>query len=238
MKKLQNLLYVILFTANIAAAQSSDYNKSQENINTLGSLNANDVGARGFDDRYEGVKGSPLLFEDYLNGQIILERNMKVENILVNPNNYENICLYKDKKSGAIYNIDNSKISKIFVDDLKIIFVKISSNNFDSYVKENSIFQLLHSDSMADIVKLSKISLKKAQYKGAYSVDVRYDEFIKKDFFYFKYNTDKFQKITIKKQSFIKIFPNKKSEIKTAFKNRKEKSDNKFIIYLFSILIE
>jgi len=161
---------------------------------------------------------------------------MKVENILINPNNYENTILYKDKKTNVVYNLDNSRVMKVFVEDLKIIFVKILSKNFNSHVKENSLFQLLRNDSLVTIVKLSKISLKKAEYKGAYTSDVRYDEFLKKDLYYVKYKTDKFKKITIKKKSFGNMFPNKKVEIKNTFKNRNDKSDDEFIIYLFSIL--
>ena len=69
MRKFSLFLILILSASVLSAQEVSIYQKgvtAQKNLDAIGNLNPYAPGGIGFDNRYQGVKGSPRLFDTLL----------------------------------------------------------------------------------------------------------------------------------------------------------------------------
>jgi hypothetical protein len=238
----KSIIFILaaIFSFQFSNAQSDVFLTSEENINSLENLRPDGLGIRGFDNRYKGVKGSPLIFERDLKGIVVLNDNRKIENITLNIDMYNKETVIKDLETNKVYALDNSKILNIFLDNLNTIYVNVPSSAFaDEGVENNSLFRVLRHDSVLTLLKYDHIIYRKADYQGAYSSDHRYDEFVDVSEYYVRFADDrKFEKIRLKRRSFMNMFPKQKRTIRMAFRNRSSETDDEFIFFLFSILTE
>ena len=162
-----------------------------------------------FDNRYEGIKGTPYVFEKYESGKIILKSD-KVLN-----NGFEVNINAVDGKAWALVDssqeiqIDNVYIKSITVNDnqkkrtfipYKVSMVEGNSN------KSEILYEQLYADKNYQFLKKHSRNLKKADYTRAFAPDIRYDEYIKREEYYLLAN-NKWSKVKIKKGAISKILP-------------------------------
>jgi hypothetical protein len=156
-------------------------------LNEVGDLGRNwNSSFRVFDERYEGVRGSPLLYEEWRDGHVVFEDGRELS--------YE-----------KLFNIDATTGELLIV---------LPSNNIVALpsTRIHSVSKILDSPMyLARVYSCGDITLyyaplkkfKAADYKGAYSPDRRYDEYIDEPVVLAKVGSD-FRDLKLKKKQVVK----------------------------------
>lgn len=167
---------------------------------------------RAFNNRYEGIKGSPYYHDDWLKGTLELENGKVVKDVEMKLNLYENELIVKDGKQSGIINRALVKgFSLGFADQIDAHFAR-----YPTYDKSGSdlYYKILHEGKMT-LLENIKIIYEKASFEGAYSVNKTYDEFKQyPSYFFITADSDKPQKIKSTNKAFLKIFPAHQAELK------------------------
>jgi hypothetical protein len=214
MKKLPLTLTVALsFMATLGFCQEIEGNDAQENLYKLGGQDA-DIGVvRKFDNRYEGVKGSPFYHDDWVNGKVVFESGRTAENIQLKYNVYEDELLILQSETGAIYTDKNNVTSFAFLHpDLQREewFIKYPHPKKPG---STQYFQVIFQGKV-NLLGHNKIVFEKANYEGGYSNDKRYDEFKSYTTFYYNTASTTPQKLKSSAGGVAKIFPDKQAQVK------------------------
>ncbi|MFZ4428055.1 MAG: hypothetical protein ACOYOO_12915 [Saprospiraceae bacterium] len=137
--------------------------------------------ATAFDTRYEGVRGSPLLFETWKEGTIKIKGNDQV----ITP---VKLNINLEKQVAAVY-YQNGSIGLLPGNRLEYLsfeapegqqrFILLPANLVDPARNSDLRFYgLLHEGDRFTLLKYISREFRKADYKGAYSTQVRYDEYV------------------------------------------------------------
>ena len=214
-KEIILLLFVCMSQIVFSQTKTGSYERSPTNISSIANISPVDAGAVGFDDRYEGVKGTPLLFEDWRTGNLFLKDNSWVRNLKMNMNVHENILYLLTGINEEIFAIPNQEINEVHIisDDGTRIFRNYSPEQFDKKIKPELLFEVLAQGEYT-FLKLSKKLFKEADYKAAYSADRRYDEYVPSTSYYLGYKEEPFEKFKPTLKSLEKLFPEKKDHIR------------------------
>lgn len=131
------------------------------------------VSVQTFDNRYEGIKGSPYVFEDFLKGTVTINK-VVYDELYLNIDAYNNIVLFKRNPSDQEKAFNNSKIEKFTVEreNGTVKQFELILNE----TREYTICEILFSGKSKHYKTYSKTIIK-ADYQGAYSSNKRYDEF-------------------------------------------------------------
>jgi hypothetical protein len=214
MKKLPLTLTVALsLVTTLGFCQEIRGNDAQENLYKLGSQNA-DIGiVRKFDNRYEGVKGSPFYHEQWAKGKVVFESGRTAENIQLKYNIYEDELLILQPKTGAFY-VDKNNVNSF-------AFLHPDMQHEEWFIKYphpkkaglTQYFRVLF-QGRVNLLEHNKIVFEKANYEGAYSNNKRYDEFKNYATFYYSTSSAKPQKLKSSAGAVSKIFPGKQAQVK------------------------
>lgn len=206
--------------------------ENEQNMRQLANIGPLSPGARTFDNRYEGVKGSPYLFEEWVDGKIFIKGNEQSEKELkVNINQYQNqlVVLFASGEAGSV---PAGKIHEVVVetpsgDRLFRVYPEFLVDNNKN--EQPRFFEVLH-DGEFTILKSHDKMFQEADYKGAYSVDRRYDQFLDQSKYYIRVageDFDSFQKL--KRRNLEKALPGFEDEIRSLEKKNdldlKEEAD-------------
>ena len=195
---------------------------AEQNLNAIGNLSrfAN-AGGTGFDNRYEGVKGSPRLFDtllpSFLNmrGQdfyIQIETNIDIKN---------NSLIFIYPKTGKLLSIPSEMIKEVKInsDGKELVFRTARGKNYTGDFKEHRFFQVLK-EGQFQFIKMPIKKLIEADYKAVYGADRRYDEYTTYYKYYIMSPDSTFQQIQLNKKSLIKMFPDKKDLINNTLESK------------------
>lgn len=204
------LLFIYL---NINAQETSG-NDAQENIFKIGGAEATIGVVRKFDNRYEGVKGSPFYFDSWTRGNIKIVNGQHMENLQLKYNVYEDELIVNKPKVGAIY-LQKEMIQSFSLIDTKtnmeVTFVKYMNPKKET---KSKYYRLIFEGSLV-LIEDIKIVFEKADFQGGYSQDKRFDEFKKYPIFYYYNDSDGYpKKLKTSPSGVSKIFLNHSSEIK------------------------
>lgn len=229
--KLFIAIWITLHATHIIA-QSEDYGKSDENLKTVTELRLGDGVSMGFDSRYQGVKGTPLIFDEFRPAQVFVKGKGVVVNLQVNFNNYDNTMQYINPENNETMMLNNGKVDSIFFNDNgKIItFKKFDHNLFDININPFTFFEVMKTTDSYTLLAYDHVLFRKADFEGAYSSDVRYDEFVKEPYFFIRLEGDNFEKIKPSKRALKNIFPDKKKQIKAVLKKYSSLDNEKEIL--------
>jgi hypothetical protein len=223
------LLITLLASAAVAAQLPEQYKtgiNAEQNIVAIGKLNPNAPGGTGFDERYQGVKGSPLLFDSLLVSWLKIKGQSNYIQIETDLNVLENELIYRNPSNRRIFSIDADKVNELFVrsGDGELYFRTTGGLKFAKAFKETRFCQVLYKGK-AGLLKLPEKIYVKADYRGAYTADRRYDEF-KTEYRYFVNGPDSlYHQVNLSKKAISKIYPDREKEI-AAF-DEKPFADNK-----------
>jgi hypothetical protein len=214
MKNLPQLTAIALsLIINTGFCQEIKGVDAQENLNKLGSHDA-DIGVvRKFDNRYEGVKGSPFYQENWSEGQVIFESGRVAENIKIKYNMYEDELLIFQPETGAIY-VDKNNVRSFALkhpglekQDWFIKYPHPKKEGLTQYFRV--VFR-----GRVNLLEHNKIVFEKANYQGGYSNDKRFDEFKNYRTYYFADVSALPKKLKSSAGGVAKIFPDNQSEVK------------------------
>lgn len=194
---------------------------ADQNLKAIGSLAPYSTGGMGFDTRYEGTKGSPLLFDTLYSSFLNVKDQDYYIQLASNLDLIKNSLIFRNPKTGKLLALPSDMVNEIKIDSggKEMIFRTTKARFFDKDVKEGRFYQVLK-DGRYQFIKMPFKKFIEADYKTVYSADRRYDEYITYYKYYIMRTDSTFGQIQLNKKSLIKLFPEKKDLINTAFSEK------------------
>ena len=208
------IVLMIIASPFTGIAQELNNVDSQENLFKIGGLDASYGVVRRFDNRYEGVEGSPFYFDYWANGSIYLESGEQLINLKLKYNAYEDELIINRGKAGFYY-FPKDNIQSFSIENSKTTET-IHFKKLDHLKKKDKqqFYQVLVEGELS-LLKSVKVVFEKANYEGGYSNDKRYDEFKKYTSFYSaSLSSHVPQKLKSNPAGVTKVFPRHNDEIK------------------------
>lgn len=227
--KLFVVMFLMLFVLVLPYAQQPINSTTRqalytdEDLRQLGTIGPMSAGARTIDLRYEGVKGNPFLFEDWQNAALQLRGQEGFGNeVSINIDGEKN-QLYFQLPGGYSGVIPSDKIQalKILNDDGEQVFEVWPSKEVEN-AKDTTLkyYQSLY-DGKFKLLKLTFKFFVKADYKGPYSTDTRYDEYKADNSYWLKEENGAFHKVKMKRKSLEQALPSYADKVQPLMKQNK-----------------
>lgn len=213
MKTLLSVIIAFCFFQQIFAQHSSNKRDLfEDNLNTIHYVDK--IRSSNLDDLYEGVVGTPYLFDQWENGNIFLVGGDTVSDIPIKYDLYSEQLLYRKSASLDSFIVNKVVIKKFEIRDPKtgveLTFVKTGENN-------DEFMELLYNGSSKLFLDHQKPFIK-ADYKGPYSKGIKYDEYKNATQYYLLKKNSEFLKIRLNKSSILKSLSDKKKKIEEFIK--------------------
>ena len=192
--------------------------EAKENLRELGSV-AGTGSVQTFDNRYEGTKGTPYVFETWYPGELFLKSKSKVQIKDMNYNCYDNELVYMDPATKAIRLINRFTVDLFYIlnGSDTLLFAPIEPENDGEFL----FAQVLYNGGSM-VYKRYQKEFVRANYEGGYSADRKYDEFADKSDLYFSRRNDvKFYRVKKSKKHILEAFPGVEDEISSYIKAEK-----------------
>jgi hypothetical protein len=218
MRKSFTILLLIFYTADLISQVKNIYQtgiSAEENLKAISNLGALSIGGVGFDTRYKGVKGSPLLFDTLLISYLKINQQDKYIEIQSNIDVVTNSILCMHPKTKQLITIPGFRVNELIVrkEDTDMIFRTMSNENLKMKSEEYIFYQVLNDDAYK-LIKVPSKDFIEADYKQAYSPGRNYDEFVTVYKYYILSPDGNINQCQLSAKSVSKIFPDKKELIK------------------------
>lgn len=203
------LTIFILFTVSIgsigAQISAETANDPNENLRALGNMStSNTAGALTFDNRYEGVQGTPFLFPTWYKGSLRFAKKDTMSAPVDMNVNLITQTVNVRLKDGSI-----GEISAMYTKGLKVFdeeqgkyrtWVTLSEKDVE---RKRSVrlkfYEELHSGTFNFLKSVGK-SFVKADYSGAYAVGERYDEFVTEESYWMQTPGQPYEEVKLKRK--------------------------------------
>ena len=196
------------------------------------------IGIRQINLSYEGVKGTPWLFEKDQEVEMIIDNG----DTLVRTKAQIYLDIYKHEVLAALPNNQYYKLTGTQVKDITFIgqqrkFKSYTVDELDERAEPYVFAEILHEGKIT-LVKVSDKKLRKADYNDSYGqTGTRYDEFLQEERYWLKTDDNPFKKLKLKKNALLKALPNYESQIKGLLKQKKISIlDEKIIVDLLQAI--
>ncbi|WP_210488949.1 hypothetical protein [Rufibacter aurantiacus] len=202
---------------------------AQMNLNTL-AAGGNAANVRIFDNRYEGVKGSPYFMEAWLPGEIEIKAGNTGKTEL-----FKDLNLKYDVFSNLLVAVIPQTKDTLQISTLPVISFRMEAPAGDKLefrrIKEareldpalaDAFFAVLYDSQNGKATVVKRIAKKKieANFKGPYSAGQTYDEIVDETSYYVVAN-GKMKKVKLNKKSLLEAFPEKADQIKSFISSQK-----------------
>ena len=240
MKKVSLILIFLLLTANGFPQENPLYQTgltAEQNLNAIGSLAKFSTGGVGFDTRYEGVKGSPWLFEKLLPSLMRVKGQDYSLQLETNLDIVKNSLIFNNPKTGKMLSIPSDLVKelKVTLEGKELIFRVSRAKYFEREIKDGRFYQVLK-EGPFQFIKLPFKKLIAADYKDVYSPDRRYDEYTTYYKYYIMQSDSVFHQVQLTKKSLIKIFPDRKELINNTAESNLYENNEEMILYILEKL--
>jgi hypothetical protein len=174
-KKKYPLIFGVFFLAYLNGISQNNPVQMQTNLDNLANSNYSAILAK--DDRYEGVKGSPFLSDQWLTGKVHAVNGKVYENVDLKYDIYNQEIYYRNPKNNLVTILNTFEISefKLDVEEKERKFIRFNEKTIDPGLA-GRFFEVV-ADGKVKLLKLHLAIFKKASYQGAYAAGNRYDEF-------------------------------------------------------------
>jgi hypothetical protein len=216
-----SVISVILILPMLCAAQNvsiPEGYEAKENLRELGSVDGTGS-VRTFDTRYEGVKGTPYVFEEFHAGEVYLKSKEKVAVKALNYNCVENEIVYLDLATEATRVINRYQVDLFTIQkgDRTGTFVPIKLEE-----EAETIFAELLYNEASLVYKVYYKDWLEANYEGGYSADRPYDQFVDKyDLYFLKEGDHTLYKLRKPKKLLKEAFPQQEKMLSAFVKSNK-----------------
>ena len=214
MKKLLTLALLLKFMGT--HAQVGNFASMQSKMDNLLTQTGSPV-IPIFDLRYEGVKGSRFLNEEYAEGEIWMTNNR----------HYTVEMKYKfdEAENGVqVKFASTGKEITLFNNEVEIFKLKLNGSTVTYFKAEvpgenetNKLFQVIYLGKKYQLIKLPVKKLVRHKETGAYQSGANYDKFEESHRYFIKINDQSFKEIKFKKSVILKMIPNKKDSLEKLF---------------------
>lgn len=211
---------LILMATLLMGQVNNPYQKgitADENLKAISNLTALSIGGIGFDNRYKGVKGSPMLFDTLLISYLKISDEDKYIEVPSNIDLVTNSVICMHPKTKQIISIPGDKIIElIFRNENNDMIFRTMSNEFLNKKSPGHIFYQVLNDDQYKLIKVPSKEFIEANYKQAYSPGKEYDEFVTSYKYYIISPDDNIKQCQLTEKSITKIFPDKKELIRAS----------------------
>jgi hypothetical protein len=233
MRKSFTILIIMLMAAVLKGQVKNTYQTgitADENLKAISNLSALSIGGIGFDTRYKGVKGSPMLFDTLLISYLKISKQDKYIEVPSNIDLVTNSVLCMHPKTKQLISIPGNRINELIIRDGNndLIFRTMSNEFLNKKTGEHIFYQVLN-DDLYKLIKVPSKEFIEANYKQAYSPGRGYDEFVTAYKYYIISPDGHIDQCQLSEKSIIKLFPEKKELIKNVTK-KKTSSDKEALI--------
>lgn len=222
MKK-YSLAFLLILACFASHAQSSSQPTgldAERNLKEIGD-NSNLTGVvKTFDNRYEGVKGSPYLFDEWTEANVAIKGDKIYTDVRVKYDILEDNLLYKNTK-GSVYVINAGSVDYVELKKPvsgKNLIIKSSITLGAAPGITNKFYFPLYEGPNIQLVKMIEKNLIKASYKEAYSAGRTFDEIKTKEVYYFLRSGEPAEKVKLNKKQLLSLFGAQKSAIEAYVK--------------------
>lgn len=192
---------------------------TEQELRTLGNITPYSPGVTGFDNRYEGVKGTPYWYDNWQSGYVVVQGKGKLEkSIPLQLDAYNHMIYFRieDKVAGFL---PAKSVQSVILDDGSVWQsfpeAMVAGNKSEKW----KFYRVLHQGDYLLLGSADKI-LKKADYQGAYSADRRYDEFLVEEGYFLSADQKSFEKIKLKTKQIPKFFPGREATVERLIKKQ------------------
>ena len=234
MKKLLIILISFLIISSVYSQSGTLYQTgltAEQNLNAIGNLARYSTGGIGFDTRYEGIKGSPRLFDTLLTSSLKLKGEDYYIQLESNLDLIGNSLIFINPKTGQLLSIPSGIIKEVIINNKgkKMLFRTTNGKRIEKDIKEEKFFQVLK-DGQYQFIKLPLKKIIEADFKDVYGSDRRYDEYTTYYKYYILSSDSSFHRIQLTKKSLVKIFPDKKELITRTIEAKSYDNDEEMVI--------
>ena len=217
MRKLLILSFCTFLTAAGYSQASAIYQRglaADENLKAISNLSPYSPGGIGFDNRYEGVVGTPRMLDTLLPSFLQIKGQDFYIQLLADIDLVNNTLIYIHPKTKKLFSVPAEVVSELIIQKggKELLFRTTTDKTFDKEIKNPKFYQVLN-DGPYQFIKFPVKTFVEAEYKGAYSADRRYDEYVTKNKYYLKSSDSVFCQIQLTKKAILKIYPDKKTVI-------------------------
>ena len=204
---------------------------AEQNLKAINDITPYTVGGMGFDTRYEGVIGSPRLYDTLCPSLIKVTGQNYYINLLSDLDVYNGKLLFIHPKSGKFLSLASDYVEEAVLtyQGRDYLYRTTRGRNFDKEIKETKFF-LVMNDTIPEFIKMPVKVLIEADYKALYSADRRFDEFDTKYRYYILGKDSIFHQVQLNKRSLERLFPDKKVIIEKTFAANQSDNDETLIL--------
>jgi hypothetical protein len=236
MKKLFLMLVTFAVPVLLYSQTNNVYQKGYnavENLKAIANLKPYTDGAMGFDNRYEGVKGSPRLFDTLLPSFLKIKNQDYYIQVESDIDLVRNSLIFIHPTSRKMMAIPSDIVDEVVLTRNKsdLVFRVSTGMTFGKELKEMKFYQVL-TDKTVPLIKMPVKTFTEADYKSLYGPDRRFDEYETKYRYYLLGADGAFHLIQLNARSIAKIYPEKKKMIDDAFRDKSTGDIEKKIISL------
>jgi len=208
---------VLLFIVSVSLAQQPTGQDAFVNsLNLGGQSNV----ARTWDDRYEGVKGTPYFKNVWQNAQITSMEGKVYNNVPLKYDVYSNLLVIKNSKGDSI-STETANVKEFTWIGTGLTFVREPLLDNTTDIKNfGRFYQLLFRGEKTTLLKNHRKEILKADYQGGYNANRRYDELIDETDYYLKKGSQ-IEKIKLNEKNILKSTADKEKELRDFIKKQK-----------------
>jgi hypothetical protein len=249
MKKLIVLFITFFYVLNIYPQKINYYSTGIMGVENLWKIPINTSGfLHTFNEKYQGIKGTPNLFDSFVPSIILVKGQEKYIRLESDLDLLKNTVIFKEPSTGALTEVPSDNVTELIFNkyDKELIFRTTNDLKFDKKIKENKFYQILQ-ETPYKLIMITCKSFSKADSEPAFNSGKYYDEFRTERKFYLEDSKGIFHQVILNKvdyncifhptplnkKALAKIFPDKKELIYNEFK---VKSDSISVGRIYSIL--
>ncbi len=240
---MKKLFLFLLFLTAITVVYSQRTNvyqtgvTAQQNHNAVAGLKPYSDGAMGFDNRYEGIKGTPRMFDTLLPSYLLLNDNDIYIKFDTDLDLTGNAVLYIDPKTKTLFELPAESVKELIIENRanELVFRSTAGLNFEKPLKEVRLYQALFEGSVL-FIKVPEKKFLEADYKGAYSSDRRFDEYLDVTKYYMSGSDGLLHQVQLSRNSLIKFLPGKKELINSSMSRKTSENNEDMVISLLEKL--
>ena len=223
MRPILILTVLLMCSTGVSAQKSIGYHSgatSEQNLRVVANITPYSTGL-GFDDRYQGVKGTPRLFDTLVASSLLIRGEEKYIRLESDLDVVRNTILFIGSNSGELREINSEHIAELIFhkDGRDLLFRTTTDVKLDKEIKENKFYEVLI-EGPYQFIKIPDKDFVEADYQRVYSPDRRYDEFKLVSKYYILGSDSMFHRIQLTAKSLKKVFPDKKDIIDRNFDDK------------------
>jgi len=203
-----------------------------KNLESIANIEPYSNGGMGFDNRYEGIKGTREVFDSLYPAYLLLKGQDQWVSLKANMDVVDNKLLFLHPKTGDLLWIPSSMVKQLVVTDgrKELFFRTTAGLRFEKNEEIERFCQVLV-DGPWCLIKVPYKQFIEANYKAPYSPQRTYDEYESRQKYYISGPDSLFRQINPGRKSLLKAFPSQKEAIGSSAINEKNaKSEEEYLI--------